>query len=38
LRPNPLAQADRWLRQWERLWTNRLDKLEALIETEKESK
>lgn len=38
LRPGPLAQADRWLRQWERLWTSRLDKLEVLIEQEKETK
>jgi DNA-binding transcriptional ArsR family regulator len=32
LRPGPLAQADRWLRQWERLWNSRLDRLELLIE------
>jgi len=38
LRPAPLAQADRWLRQWERLWNTRLDRLEALIEKEKESR
>jgi DNA-binding transcriptional ArsR family regulator len=31
LRPTPLAQADRWLRQWERLWSSRLDRLETLI-------
>ena len=35
LRPEPLAQAELWLRQWERFWTNRLDRLEALIEAEK---
>ena len=38
LRPGPLAQADRWLRQWERFWTGRLDRLEALIERDKESR
>jgi DNA-binding transcriptional ArsR family regulator len=32
LRAEPLAEADRWLRQWEEFWTVRLDRLEALIE------
>ena len=31
LKPDPLAEADRWLRQWEKFWTVRLDRLEALI-------
>lgn len=35
LRPDPLARADQWLRQWESFWTVRLDRLEALIEAEK---
>ena len=35
LKPEPLAEADRWLRQWETFWTIRLDRLEALIEAEK---
>ncbi len=35
LRPEPLARADLWLRQWEKFWTIRLDRLEALIEAEK---
>lgn len=35
LRPSPLAQADRWLRQWERFWSTRLDRLEALLEKER---
>jgi len=35
LRPGPLAEADAWLKQWERFWTLRLDKLEALV-TQKE--
>jgi DNA-binding transcriptional ArsR family regulator len=37
LNAGPLAQANRWLRQWERFWMGRLDRLEALIEKEKES-
>lgn len=32
LEPGPMAEAERWLRQWEKLWTVRLDRLEALIE------
>lgn len=31
----PLAEADQWLRQWEKHWTLRLDRLEALIQAEK---
>jgi DNA-binding transcriptional ArsR family regulator len=31
LKPAPLAEAEAWLRQWERFWTTRLDALEALI-------
>ena len=38
LKPEPLAEADRWLRQWEQFWTVRLDRLEALIAAEKEAK
>lgn len=35
LKPEPLAEANRWLRQWEKFWTLRLDRLEALIEADK---
>jgi len=28
----PLADAERWLRQWEKFWTVRLDRREALID------
>jgi DNA-binding transcriptional ArsR family regulator len=35
IRPGPLAQAQNWLRQWERLWSGRLDRLEALIRDDK---
>lgn len=31
----PLEDAERWLRQWEKFWTVRLDRLEALIERDK---
>lgn len=32
LKAAPLAEAERWLRQWERFWNIRLDQLEAVIE------
>jgi DNA-binding transcriptional ArsR family regulator len=32
----PLEEADRWLRQWEKFWTVRLDRLQALVEGDKE--
>jgi DNA-binding transcriptional ArsR family regulator len=28
----PLEEAERWMRQWEKFWNTRLDRLEALIE------
>jgi len=31
----PLEEAERWLRQWEKFWNVRLDRLEALIERDK---
>jgi DNA-binding transcriptional ArsR family regulator len=34
----PLEEADRWLRQWEKFWTARLDRLEALVKTDKKEK
>jgi DNA-binding transcriptional ArsR family regulator len=38
LRAEPLAEAEKWLRQWEKFWTVRLDKLQTLVESEKEKK
>jgi len=38
LRPEPLAEANRWLKQWEHFWTVRLDRLQSLIESDKTSK
>ena len=37
LRAEPLAEAERWLKQWEQFWTVRLDRLEELIKTDKEN-
>jgi DNA-binding transcriptional ArsR family regulator len=37
LRAEPLAEAERWLKQWEQFWTVRLDRLEALIDSDKET-
>ena len=31
LEPGPLADADQWLRKYERFWTGRLDALERLL-------
>jgi DNA-binding transcriptional ArsR family regulator len=38
LEAKPLEEAERWLRQWEKFWTVRLDRLEALIERDKSRK
>ena len=35
LEARPLEEAERWLRQWEKFWTVRLDRLEAIIEHDK---
>ena len=35
LRAEPLAEAERWLKQWEEFWTVRLDRLQAIIEEDK---
>ena len=32
----PLEEADRWMRQWERFWNTRLDRLQALVEGHEE--
>lgn len=36
LKAEPLREAEAWLKQWERLWNERLDLLETLIKAEKE--
>ena len=38
LEAEPLAEAEQWLRQWEKFWNVRLDRLEALIERDKTKK
>lgn len=30
----PLEEAEQWLRQWEKFWTRRLDRLQALVEAD----
>jgi len=35
LKAAPLAEAEAWLRQWERFWTASLDRLETLLREEK---
>jgi DNA-binding transcriptional ArsR family regulator len=35
LNAEPLAEAEQWLRQWEKFWTERLDRLEALVIADK---
>ncbi|MEA3080030.1 MAG: hypothetical protein QOF05_1438 [Sphingomonadales bacterium] len=36
LEARPLEEAERWLRQWEKFWSARLDRLQALVESGKE--
>lgn len=31
----PLAEAEAWLRQWEKFWTVRLDRLQPLVEADR---
>jgi len=37
LRAEPLAEAEKWLKQWEKFWTVRLDRLQALVESERKA-
>jgi DNA-binding transcriptional ArsR family regulator len=34
LKAEGLAEADQWLRQWEKFWTVRLDRLQELVEAD----
>lgn len=38
LNAEPLADAQRWLKQWEHFWAGQLDRLEALIERDKDER
>ena len=35
LNAEPLAEAEQWLKQWEKFWSVRLDRLQALVEADK---
>lgn len=35
LSAGPLAEAEAWLKQWERFWTERIDLLDALIKADR---
>jgi DNA-binding transcriptional ArsR family regulator len=34
LRAEPLGEADQWLRQWEKFWAVRLERLQTLVEAD----
>ena len=36
IEPAPLAEAQQWLRQWERFWIDNLDRLQTLVEANAE--
>src|SRR3954468_3977159 len=36
LKAEPLAEAEKWLRQWEHFWAARLDRLQALVESDED--
>jgi DNA-binding transcriptional ArsR family regulator len=38
LNAEPLAEAEQWLKQWEKFWSMRLDRLQALVEADKEKR
>src|SRR5580765_7106605 len=38
LKAEPLAEAEQWLRQWEKFWNVRLDRLQALVEADAKSR
>jgi DNA-binding transcriptional ArsR family regulator len=38
LEAGPLAEAEQWLRQWEKFWNVRLDRLQAMVERDKQEK
>lgn len=38
LKAAPLAEADAWLRQWEKFWSVRLDRLQAAVENHSKEK
>lgn len=34
LKAEPLREAEAWLKQWEKFWSGRLDRLQALVENQ----
>jgi DNA-binding transcriptional ArsR family regulator len=38
LNAEPLAEAELWLKQWEKFWSVRLDRLQALVEADQEKR
>jgi DNA-binding transcriptional ArsR family regulator len=38
LKAEPLAEAERWIRQWEKFWNVRLDRLQALVEADTQNR
>lgn len=38
LKAEPLAEAEAWLKQWEKFWSVRLDRLQALVEAHPKEK
>ena len=38
LNAEPLAEAEIWLKQWEKFWSVRLDRLQALVEADQEKR
>jgi DNA-binding transcriptional ArsR family regulator len=38
LKPEPLQAAEDWLKQWQKFWSNRLDRLQALVENHPKEK
>ena len=38
IQARPLEEAERWLRQWEKFWSSRLDRLEAIVKADRDKK
>ncbi|MBV9527372.1 metalloregulator ArsR/SmtB family transcription factor [Sphingomonas sp.] len=38
LKAEPLKEAEQWLRQWEHFWSGNLDRLQALVERDGETR
>jgi DNA-binding transcriptional ArsR family regulator len=38
LNAEPLAEAEQWLKRWEKFWSVRLDRLQALVDVDQEKR